>query len=129
MACDSLGDFGSWTFDKEAWEKSCARHERWDMAKVYKQFDLDNDGKLTSREFMRAFRALGLEKRGGEKMEIDVAMFKSFDSNGDGFVTLEEFEHNLHSKTRKKIEEKLDSGWKFDAEKWAASVARHVGDA
>ena len=42
------------------------------------------------REFMRAFRALGLEKRSGGKMQIDEAMFKSFDTNGDGVVSLAE---------------------------------------
>jgi Ca2+-binding EF-hand superfamily protein len=118
-----------WTFDKEKWDASAARHAKWDMAKVFKNFDTDGDGKLEMREFMRAFRALGLEKRSGEKMEIDQAMFKSFDSNGDGFVTLEEFEANLFPETREKIVEKLDGGWTFDKEKWAASQERHkVGD-
>jgi len=97
------------------------------MAKVFKQFDADDDGKLGDREFMRAFRALGLEKRGGEKMQVDIDMFKSFDTNGDGFVTLEEFQANLKPKTRLKIEEKLDGGWKFDKDKWDASLARHIG--
>ena len=45
--------------------------------------------------------------------------------NGDGFVSLEEFQENLKPKTRKKIEQKLEAGWKFDAEAWAASQARH----
>ena len=120
---------GGWTFDKEAWIKSCERHARWDMAKVFKQFDLDGDGQLAMREFMRAFKALGLKKRDGAKLEIDQAMFNSFDTNGDGSVTLSEFEANLNPKTRKKIEEALDAGWFFDKEKWEASVARHIGDA
>ena len=33
--------------------------------------------------------------------------------------TSAEFEANLHDKTREKIEEKLDAGWKFDAAEWA----------
>lgn len=41
-------------------------------------------GKLTMREFQRAFRALGLPKRDGKKMEMDQSMFNSFDTNGDG---------------------------------------------
>ena len=34
-------------------------------------------------------------------------------------MTLEEFEKNLHEKTRNKIVDKLDSGWKFNPEEWA----------
>ena len=61
-------------------------------------------------------------------MKIDEKMFKSFDSNGDGVISLEEFEANLDPKTRKKIEDQLDAGWKFDAELWAASQERHKDD-
>ena len=50
------------------------------------------------------------------------------DTNGDGMVTLKEFEDNLHEKTRQKIVDKLDSGWTFDAAKWEESQARHAGD-
>ena len=114
-----------WKFDKEAWDASVARHARWNMAKVFKQFDADGDGKLDIYELARGFRALGLPKRDGAKMDVDKEMFKSFDTNGDGFVSLEELEANLKPKTRKKIEEKLDAGWKFDKEAWDASVARH----
>ena len=104
-------------------------HKKWNMADVFKDFDYDNDGKLTMKEFYRAFRALGLEKRTGEKMEIDKAMFDSFDTNGDGFVSLVEFQEGLLPKTRKKIVDKLEAGWKFDKEKWDASVERHKDDA
>ena len=52
-------------------------------------------------------------------------MFKSFDTNGDGFVDLKELEEGLQPKTRKKIEEKLDAGWKFDKPRWDESVACH----
>ena len=99
------------------------------MADVFKDFDQDGDGKLDIREFFRAFRALGLERRTGEKMALDEAMFKSFDTNGDGVVTLQEFQDNLLPKTRKKIEQKLEAGWKFDKAKWDASLERHkMGD-
>ena len=47
---------------------------------------------------------------------------------GDGFVTIMEFEANLNPKTRKKIEEKLDAGWKFDKDAWDASAERHKDD-
>lgn len=46
-------------------------------------------------------------------------------ARADGKVSLEEYEANLYPKTRRKIEEKLSSGWKFDHAKWAASMARH----
>ena len=46
--------------------------------------------------------------------------------NGDGVVTLAEFQENLLPKTRKKIEMKLAAGWTFDAEKWKASCDRHA---
>ena len=41
-------------------------------------------------------------------------------------MTLEEFQANLKPKTRKKIEQKLEAGWTFDAEKWKASCDRHA---
>lgn len=59
-----------------------ARHSKWNMAKVFKQFDFDGDGQLTMGEFKRAFRALGLKKRDGSKMDIDEKMFKSFGECG-----------------------------------------------
>jgi calcium-binding protein CML len=117
-----------WKFDHAKWAASLARHSRWNMEKVFKQFDTDGDGKLGMREFMRAFRALGLQKRSGEKMRVDSAMFQSFDTNGDGSIDLHEFETNLLPATRKKIEARLDAGWKFDAKAWAESEARHANN-
>ena len=35
---------------------------------------------------------------------------------------------DAREQARKKIEEKLDSGWTFDANAWAASQARHAND-
>ena len=52
--------------------------------------------------------------------------FDSFDTNKDGMISIAEFEANLFPKTRAKIEEKLDQGWKFDKAKWEASIARHA---
>ena len=52
------------------------------MSKVFKQFDSDGDGELEFREFQRAFRAIGLKKRDGTKYDVDIEMFKSFDTNG-----------------------------------------------
>ena len=117
-----------WVFDADKWAASQERHSKIDMAKVYKQFDTDGDGVLDIREMQRAFRAIGLKKRDGTKMEMDQAMFNSFDTNKDGKVSLKEFEENLHPKTRAKIEAQLNNGWVFDAAKWQASLDRHAAD-
>ena len=114
-----------WAFDKEKWEASVKRHKKYDMKKIFAQFDADGDGKLDIYEFARAFRAMGLPKRDGTKMEMDKTMFKSFDTNGDGYVSMEELDKNLKPKTRRKIELALEGGWKFDKAMWDASVARH----
>merc|ERR1712166_1200276 len=54
-------------------------------ADIFKGFDRAGEGKIPIQDFYRAFRAMGLPKRDGEKMEMDKKMFDSFDSNGDGF--------------------------------------------
>jgi len=115
-----------WKFDEEKWKASQERHKNWNMAKVFAKFDVDNDGFLSMVEFQRGFRALGLKKRSGEDYDIDQKMFTSFDTNGDGKVSLQEFQDNLHEATRKKLEEKLDGGWKFDPDMWKASQDRHT---
>ena len=119
-------------FDKAKWDASVERHEKraggMNMSKLFKQFDTDGDGFLDIRELKRAFRAIGLEKRKGEKFELDVKTFQSFDTNGDGKVSPEEFETNLHPKTRKAIEAKVTDGWVFDDALWAASAERHKED-
>merc|ERR1719157_544662 len=116
---------GGWVFDKEKWEASVARHNKYDIKEIFAQFDADGDGKLDIYEIARAFRAFGLPKRDGSKMDMDHATFKSFDTNGDGVISMEEFDKGLKPKTRRKIEVLLEGGWVFDKEKWDASVARH----
>merc|ERR1719424_874344 len=104
----------NWVFDPAKWAASQERHSKIDMSKVFKQFDTDSDGVLDIREMQRAFRAIGLKKRDGSKMEVDLEMFNSFDTNKDGKVSLAEFEANLKDKTRAKIEAEINSGWVFD---------------
>ena len=98
---------------------------KYQMGPLFAQFDADGDGKLDIYEIARAFRALGLEKRNGEEADMDKAMFKSFDLNGDGYVTMEELDKAMPDKLRAKIDSKIDMGWKFDKATWDASVARH----
>ena len=117
-----------WVFDADKWAASKERHSKIDMSKVFKQFDTDSDGVLDIREMQRAFRAIGLKKRDGTKMEVDLEMFNSFDTNKDGKVSLAEFEANLKDKTRAKIEAEINSGWVFDDAKWKASIDRHAAD-
>ena len=64
---------GGWKFDEKLWAASQERHAKWNMEKVFMQFDVDGDGKLTINELARAFRALGLKKRDGAKLEMDQA--------------------------------------------------------
>ena len=117
-----------WVFDADKWAASKERHSKIDMSKVFKQFDTDNDGVLDMGEMQRAFRAIGLKKRDGSKMEVDLEMFNSFDTNKDGKVSLAEFEANLKDKTRAKIEAEINGGWVFDDAKWKASLERHAAD-
>ena len=114
-----------WKFDEVKWKASQERHKTWNMAKVFKMFDTEGRGTLSDGMLKRAFRALGLKKRSGEKMEMDEAMFKQFDTSGDGNVSLEEFESNVPPAVRAKIIEKLEGGWKFDLALWSASNERH----
>jgi Ca2+-binding EF-hand superfamily protein len=117
-----------WTFDPELWSASVARHSKPDYSKLFKNFDTDHDGLLDFREMQRAFRAIGLKKRSGAKFELDKMMFQAFDSDGDGKISLQEFEENMPDALREKLDEIVAGGWKFDPEAWGASVARHAKD-
>ena len=58
------------------------------LGPVFKQFDASGDGFLQIDELKRAFRAIGLKKRDGEKFQLDEKTFDAFDTNKDGKVSL-----------------------------------------
>ena len=108
-----------WKFDPALWADSQARHSHWSLAKVFSKFDTSNDGYLTMMELMRAFKAIGLPKREGEKLEMDRKMFQMLDVDGSGMVSLDEFEEHLPDDVSAKIIEKLEAGWVFEPQKWS----------
>lgn len=108
-----------WKFDPALWAESQSRHAHWSLGKVFSKFDTSGDGYLTMMELMRAFRAIGLPNREGEKLEMDRKMFQMMDTDGSGMVSLDEFEENLPDDVRAKIVEKLEAGWVFEPAKWS----------
>ena len=118
---------GDWKFDAELWKASTERHAQTNFAKIFKLFDADSDGFLDMRG-KRAFRAMGLKKRDGLQFELDEFTFKSMDANGDGKISLEEFQNNMPLPLREKLNEAVAGGWQFDEEKWKESLARHADD-
>ena len=79
-------------------------------------------------QLRRAFRALGLKRRDGAKFELDKMTFKAMDENGDGMLSLEEFEENMPLPLREALNKALAGGWAFDEERWKASLERHAAD-
>jgi Ca2+-binding EF-hand superfamily protein len=60
-------------------------------AAYFKKFDADGDGKLNKAEFTEMTKTQ-LEKKGRFDYEEQAAKrFKNKDTNGDGFITLEEY--------------------------------------
>merc|ERR1712232_860516 len=105
-------------FDPVKWAESAPKV---DLSKAFACFDTSGDGFLDVDELKRAFRAIGMKKT-----QVTDEIFKSFDANNDGKISLEEFEAGLHPKTRKMLEAKLDNGFNFDPVKWAESAPKVV---
>ncbi|KAH9320918.1 hypothetical protein KI387_015557, partial [Taxus chinensis] len=81
-------------------ESMPSRHE---LAEVFKKFDANNDGKISSSELRSMMDSLGNKSSDGE---ID-SMMKEADADGDGFISFDEF---------------------FDANTKGVNVARHMKD-
>ncbi|XP_065864540.1 probable calcium-binding protein CML25 [Euphorbia lathyris] len=60
---------------------------------VFKQLDTDGDGKISSHELSELLLSLGYEK--SEAIEEAEELVRCMDSNGDGFVELDQFIHSL----------------------------------
>ena len=86
---------------KEA-KPPAAAEPRRNLRRVFDQFDSDANGSLDKRELKRAFKAIGISQ-----IDFDDA-FRSFDANGDEVISFEEFDANLHRRTRSKIESLLN---------------------
>ena len=52
------------------------------LAALFNQFDASGDGFLQISELARAFRAIGLTKRNGDKYVLDETHFRGFDTSG-----------------------------------------------
>ena len=77
---------------------------------------------LPASACLAAFRAIGLKRRSGKKAIMDERMFRSFDTDGDGKISPQEFEDNLLPDTRAAIEACLNKGFQFDPDLWKASA-------
>ena len=64
------------------------------LAAVFRQLDADGSGAIDLAEMKHALAALGLKKVDAEEA------LKGFDTDGDGVVSLHEWEKNMHPKTR-----------------------------
>ena len=77
---------GGFQFNPAQWAASAARHGSWSLAAIFRKFDTSGDGYLSMGELKRAFRAIGLQKRSGEKVELDEATFHAMDTDGNGKI-------------------------------------------
>ena len=63
-----------------------------------------------------------------DQEESDAPRIQATLRDGDGKISLEEFEKNMPMPLREKLDEALAGGWQFDEEKWKESLARHADD-
>ncbi|KAL4582439.1 hypothetical protein LXL04_006988 [Taraxacum kok-saghyz] len=67
--------------------KSCAAVDTTDVEKIFKKFDVNGDGKISTSELGSILSALGTVT---PEEELKVVM-KEIDTDGDGFIDLNEF--------------------------------------
>ncbi len=95
-----------------------------DLRPVFEQWDADGSGALEIKELQRGFLAGGIEPSDWD------SVFGELDVNGDQVITFEEFEANITTEQREKIEAKLNEEGVFEnlyvePEKWSDATG-HV---
>jgi len=84
---EGMGFLGPKEFEEVVTEKMLSRDPVDEIRRIFKLFDKDNMGKINISHLKRVLKELGSEMPPAEVQ----AMFDEFDSNGDGFITEEEF--------------------------------------
>lgn len=99
--------------DPEFHIRKATRAEREDIKKIFSQFDVNGDQKISRHEILRAMRCMSLHPT---KEEFE-QMMKPVDEDGDGYVSFAEFEKVMMKQVSiKEYEEKVlkDSFRMFD---------------
>jgi len=78
------------------------------LANIFRQLDLDGNGVLDEFELRQGLRALGF--KGAEFEEI----YRFADKDGDGLITLAEFQNNLDGRARRRLTEQLNEDGVMD---------------
>jgi len=98
--------------------KTPAGNPKVSLAAFFRQVDTDMSGALDAGELKRALRAIGL---GAEQAEGSMA---TLDTDGDGKVTLLEFEAGLGPAARRALEAQLNAEGRLDSFRPLVDVAR-----